>query len=86
LEEFLMASGYAWHQGKTAPFYELTGIGNDRIEHIPKKRRGHLQPYRAQVVRIICIGGGRFERTYAVGPTSRKPNSLQDGTDSSTLP
>jgi hypothetical protein len=27
------------------------------------------------VVRIICIGGGRFERTYAVGPTSRKPIS-----------
>jgi hypothetical protein len=38
--------------------------------------RGHLQPYRDQTVRIICIGGGRFERTYAVGPTLRQPSSL----------
>jgi hypothetical protein len=73
LEEFLRANGYDWHYGKTAPFYELMGIGNDRIEHIPPKRRGHLQPYRDKTVRIICIGSGRFERTYAVGPTSRDP-------------
>ena len=76
LEEFLMTNGYDWHHGKTAPFYDLIGIGNDRIEHIPPKRRGHLQPYRDQTVRIICIGGGRFERTYAVGPTLRQPSSL----------
>ena len=76
LEEFLRENGYDRHHVKTAPFYELTGIGNDRIEHIQSKRRGHLQPYRDQIVRIICIGSGRFERSYAVGPTSRKPSSL----------
>ncbi len=74
LEEFLLANGYDWHHGKTAPFYGLTGIGNDRVEHIPSDRRGHLQPYRGKAVRIICIGSGRFERTYAVGPTSRHPS------------
>jgi hypothetical protein len=73
LEEFLMENGYDWHRGKTDPFYGLVGIGNDRIEQIPPKRRGHLQPYRDRIVRIICIGGGRYERTYAVGPTSRQP-------------
>jgi hypothetical protein len=80
LEEFLMANGYDWHHGKTAPFYDLVGIGNDRIEHIPPKRRGHLQPYRDTVVRIICIGGGRFERTYAVGPTSKAPSTPSEET------
>ena len=77
LEEFLMENGYDWHHGKTASFYDLVGIGNDRIELIPPKRRGHLQPYRDQVVRIICIGGGRFERTYAVGPTARQPPEME---------
>ena len=70
---FLTASGYSMHVGKTASFYNVTGIGSETVEHIPSTRRGALGACRGQIVRIICIGSGRYERTYAVGPTSKTP-------------
>jgi hypothetical protein len=69
----LSIAGFGFFYNNPSRCFELTGLGNSTIRAIPPKQRGNLRYWRGQVVRIVCIGSGRYKRTYAVGPTTRKP-------------
>jgi hypothetical protein len=73
LSDKLSNAGFRFFDNNPSRCFELTGLGNSTVQAIPAKQRGNLKYWRGQVVRIVCIGPGRYKRTYAVGLTIRKP-------------
>jgi hypothetical protein len=73
LRKALDNAGFGRHCTRPASCFNLSGLGNDVIRSIPPKKRGGLQQWRGQTVRIVCIEPGRYYRGYAVGPTTKKP-------------
>jgi len=45
--------------------YGLTRIGESYLINVSDKQRGHLEKYRGLKIRLVCIGSGRFKRSYA---------------------
>ena len=73
LSDKLSIAGFHFFDNNPSRCFELTGLGNSTVRAIPLKQRGNLRYWWGQVVRIVCIGPGRYKRTYAVGLTIRKP-------------
>jgi hypothetical protein len=47
--------------------YHLGPIGDSYLYRVPINKRGNLHIYRGKIVRVVCIGGYRFERDFMVG-------------------
>ncbi len=73
LRTALDKAGFVYYCTRLAHCFDLSGLGNDVVRHIPSNKRGGLQPWRGQTVRIVCIEPGRYYRGYAVGPTTKRP-------------
>ena len=78
LDDDLSAGGYEWFRTNRDGCFGLTGLGNDTVQEISPTRRGYLSSYRGQIVRIVCVGPGRYKRSYRVGPTKRKPAAADE--------
>jgi len=66
LKIVLKESGYQEFVGK-ANRYGFGPIGASYLYQVPDKKRGHLQPFRCKLVRLVCVGSGRFDRDIMVG-------------------
>jgi hypothetical protein len=73
LRKALDKARFGSHCARVADCFGLSGLGNDVVRNIPPNKRGGLQSWRGQTVRIVCIEPGRYYRGYAVGPTTKKP-------------
>lgn len=73
LEESLKKAEFGYYHGNPADCGGPTGLGNDSVLVVPPNKRGYLQYYRGQTVRLVCVGPGRYKRTYRVGPTTKTP-------------
>jgi hypothetical protein len=45
--------------------YGLSRIGESFLLEVSAKQRGHLKPFRGKLIRLVCMGSGRFKRVYA---------------------
>lgn len=43
--------------------YHLSIVGESCLYNVPKNRRGHLSIFRGKLIRLVCIGSGRYART-----------------------
>jgi len=66
LLELLKESGYRMFNGKAAR-YGFGPIGASYLYRVPEDKRGHLEPYRGKLVRLVCVGSGIFDREIMVG-------------------
>lgn len=66
LLELLKQSGYKLFNGKAAR-YGFGPIGASYLYCVPEDKRGHLEPYRGKLVRLVCVGSGIFDREIMVG-------------------
>ena len=66
LLELLKHSGYKMFNGKAAR-YGFGPIGASYLYQVPEDKRGHLEPYRGRLVRLVCVGSGIFDRNIMVG-------------------
>lgn len=66
LMEILNQSGYKMFNGK-ANRYGFGPIGASYLYRVPDDKRGHLEPYRGKLVRLVCVGSGIFDRDIMVG-------------------
>jgi hypothetical protein len=66
LKAKLIESGYREFVGK-ANRYGFGPIGASYLYSVPDKKRGYLQPFRGKLVRLVCVGSGRFDRNIMVG-------------------
>jgi len=66
LLELLKQSGYKMFNGK-ANRYGFGPIGASYLYRVPDDKRGHLEPYRGKLVRLVCVGSGIFDRDIMVG-------------------
>jgi len=73
LEKSLKKAEFGYYHGNPADCGGPTGLGNDTVLVVPPNKRGYLQYYRGQTVRLVCVEPGRYKRTYRVGPTTKKP-------------
>ena len=73
LDDSLKKAEFGCYHGNPADCGGPTGLGNDTVLVVPPKKRGYLQYYRGQTVRLVCVGPGRYKRTYRVGPTTKTP-------------
>ena len=62
----LNQSGYKMFNGK-ANRYGFGPIGASYLYRVPGDKRGHLEPYRGKLVRLVCVGSGIFDRNIMVG-------------------
>ena len=62
----LNQSGYKIFNGK-ANRYGFGPIGASYLYLVPDDKRGHLEPYRGKLVRLVCVGSGIFDREIMVG-------------------
>ena len=46
--------------------YGIGRIGGSVILSVATNQRGHLKQFRGEKIRLVCIGTGRYRRTYAV--------------------
>ncbi len=44
--------------------YHLSVIGSSYFYNVPLNRRGHLSVYRGKLIRLVCVGLGRYDRDY----------------------
>ena len=44
--------------------YHLSVIGSSCFYNIPVNRRGHLSVFRGKLIRLVCVGSGRYDRAY----------------------
>jgi hypothetical protein len=75
LDDALKKEGFGYYHGNPADCGGPTGLGNDTVVVVPPNKRGKLQSYRGQTVRLVCVESGRYKRGYRVGPTTRSPNN-----------
>ena len=73
LDDSLKKAEFGYYHGNPADCGGPTGLGNDTVLVVPPKKRGYLQYCRGQTVRLVCVGPGRYKRTYRVGPTTKTP-------------
>lgn len=64
--KLLEQSGYKTFNGK-ASRYGFGPIGASYLLRVPEDKRGHLEPYRGKLVRLVCVGSGIFDRNIMVG-------------------
>ena len=74
LHDALSKAGFLGFEANPADCFDLTALGNDTIQTIPAKKRGHLGCWRGKTARIVCVRPGRYRRSYLAGPTSRRPS------------
>ena len=43
--------------------YHLSIVGESCIYNVPQNRRGHLSIFRGKLIRLVCIGSGRYARS-----------------------
>lgn len=71
LEDLLIKNNYKSLSGSPNR-YHLSRVGESCLYDVPLYKRGFLKEYRGKRVRIVCVGSGRFSRTYmtkAIGIT-----------------
>lgn len=66
LQAMLTARGYVRFVGHPSR-YHLERVGESCLYSVPPSRRGVLRPFRAKIVRIVCVGSGRFDRQLMAG-------------------
>ena len=66
LLNLLKQSGYKLFNGK-ASRYGFGPIGASYLYRVPDNKRGHLEPYRGKLVRLVCVGSGICDRDIMVG-------------------
>lgn len=42
--------------------YHLSIVGESCLYNVPDNRRGHLSIFRGKLIRLVCIGSGRYAR------------------------
>jgi len=55
--------------------YHLSVIGTSCFFNVPDNRRGHLSIYRGKIIRLVCLGSGRFDRLYLA---TEQSNALKE--------
>ena len=68
--EKLQNNGYISFQGPVDR-YHLSRVGDVCLYHVPLNRRGHLSKFRGQLIRLICVGSGRYKRDFMAGPVRK---------------
>lgn len=43
--------------------YHLSIVGESCLYNVPQNRRGHLSIFRGKLIRLVCIGSGRYARS-----------------------
>ncbi len=43
--------------------YHLSIVGESCLYQVPTNRRGHLSMFRGKLIRLVCIGSGRYARS-----------------------
>ena len=56
--------------------YHLSVIGTSCFFNVPDNRRGHLSIYRGKTIRLVCLGSGRYERSYLATEATTMRNNL----------
>ena len=56
--------------------YHLSVIGSSCFYNVPDNRRGHLSIYRGKTIRLVCLGSGRYERSYLATEATTMRNNL----------
>ena len=59
LEDSLKKAEFGYYHGNPADCGGPTGFGNDTVIVVPPNKRGYLQYYRGQNVRLVCVEPGR---------------------------
>ena len=56
--------------------YHITKVGESYLYDVPLYKQGFLKKYRGKRVRIVCVGSGRYKRTYMAGVVGDTPDHL----------
>lgn len=56
--------------------YHASQVGLSYLYDVPLYKRGFLSRFRGKRVRIVCVGSGRYKRTYMAGVVGITPNEL----------
>lgn len=56
--------------------YHITKVGESYLYDVPLYRQGFLKKYRGKRVRIVCVGSGRYKRSYMAGVVGDTPVQL----------
>jgi hypothetical protein len=43
--------------------YHISIVGESCLYQVPINRRGHLSIFRGKLIRLVCIGSGRYSRS-----------------------
>ncbi|MGD9818293.1 MAG: hypothetical protein AB7V04_06295 [Desulfomonilaceae bacterium] len=54
--------------GADAKQYASIRVGESFLYNVPENKTGYLMPFRGQLVRIVCVGSGSYQRrSFMVG-------------------
>ena len=53
--------------------YGTWSVGHSRFFYIPESRRGALSIFKNKIIRLVCIGSGRFTRQLAASAVKLEP-------------
>ena len=56
--------------------YHASQVGISYLYDVPLYKHGFLQQFRGKRVRIVCVGSGRYKRTYMAGVVGNTPKEL----------
>lgn len=56
--------------------YHITKVGESYLYDVPLYKQGFLKNYRGKRIRIVCVGSGRYTRTYMAGVVGDTPKNL----------
>ena len=56
--------------------YHASQVGISYLYDVPLYKHGFLQQFRGKRVRIVCVGSGRYKRTYMAGVVGVTPKEL----------
>lgn len=75
LVEQLIKDKYIAFEG--SPYrYHITKVGESYLYDVPLYKQGFLKRFRGKRIRIVCIGSGRYTRTYMAGVVGITPKEL----------
>ena len=66
LDALLERKKYIYFRGHSQ-LYHVSCVGTSCLYQIPLNRRGHLSVFRGKLIRLVCVGTGRFDRGYMAG-------------------
>lgn len=63
----LQKSNYVSFKGDATNYAKIR-VGESILYKVPPKKTGHLMVFRGSLVRIVCVGSGRYDRrSYMAG-------------------